>query len=252
MAEPGKKLGLIGRPLSHSFSKKYFDKKFARLGITEYSYHQFELPNIQALPDLLENTPGLVGLNVTIPYKQEVLTYIDELSPEANTIGAVNVIKIAEGKLLGFNSDYFGFKTSLINWLPENWQGKALVLGTGGASLAVHAVLDDCGIPWVKVSRDTGEDRLSYQQVKDQNLLKDHHLVINTTPLGMYPNIENCPELNYPSMDSQHFLYDLVYNPEITTFMQQGISVGAQVKNGLEMLELQAEKSWEIWTETTR
>ena len=251
MAKPTKQLGLIGRPLSHSFSKAYFAEKFNRSHIEDYSYRHFELQNIEELIDLLNDTPNLIGLNVTIPYKQEVLPYLSELSQEARTIGAVNVIKIGDGKLIGYNSDYYGFKTSLVRWMPTNWQGKALVLGTGGASLAVHAVLQDCKIPSVKVSRHAGPGCLSYKQVADQNMLETHHLVINTTPLGMHPEVDSCADLNYESLDTRHFLYDLVYNPETTRFMQYGTAAGAQVKNGLEMLELQAEKSWEIWTETT-
>ena len=247
MDETLKQLGLIGRPLSHSFSKSYFTNKFEKQGITDFQYQLFELTTIEELIPLLKSTPNLVGLNVTIPYKQEVLPYLDEISPEAKAIGAVNVIKIEGGKLFGFNSDYFGFKTSLQVWLGKDWQGKALVLGTGGASLAVHAALNDLGIPAIAVSRTAGQRVTTYSQVKQQKLQTTHKLWVNTTPLGMHPNIESAPDLDYEFLDDSYALYDLVYNPTTTRFMKSGMERGAKVKNGLEMLELQAEKSWEIW-----
>ncbi len=248
MPDNRKELGLIGKTLSHSFSKAYFEQKFSALDIRDYSYELFELDRIEELLPLIETHPQLVGLNVTIPYKQEVIPFLQEISPEAETIGAVNVIKIQEGKLAGFNSDYFGFKTSLLNWLPNGWLGESLILGTGGASLAVMAVLDDCSIPFQRVSRSRGPELVTYEDVSSLDLLSTHKLIINTTPLGMQPNVESAPDLTYNKLSKDHFLYDLVYNPESTRFMQLGESQGASVKNGLEMLELQAEKSWEIWT----
>jgi shikimate dehydrogenase len=158
------------------------------------------------------------------------------------------VIKLKEGKLYGYNSDYYGFETSLFNWLPQDWQGKALILGTGGASLAVAAVLNDRGVPFQSVSRNGNADKISYQDAKERDLLSTHQLIINTTPLGMQPLVEAAPNLNYDRLGGGYYLFDLIYNPEITTFMQHGQRRGAKVKNGLEMLELQAEKSWEIWT----
>lgn len=247
MPENRKELGLIGKTLSHSFSKAYFEQKFSAQEIRDYSYELFELEGIEELLPLIKAHPQLIGLNVTIPYKQDVIPFLQEISPEAEVIGAVNVIKIQEGKLTGFNSDYFGFKTSLLNWLPNGWQGKALILGTGGASLAVMAVLDDCNIPFQRVSRSEGPDVVTYEDVTNLNLISGHKLIINTTPLGMQPNVESAPDLEYQKLNKEHFLYDLVYNPESTRFMQLGESQGASVKNGLEMLELQAEKSWEIW-----
>ncbi len=249
MANSVNQLGLIGKSLSHSFSKSYFADKFKRQGIRNYRYDHFELQSINELKPLLERVPRLVGLNVTIPYKLAVIPLMDQLSPEASAIGAVNVIKIDSGRLTGFNSDYFGFQTSLLNSLPENWEGKALILGTGGASLAVEAVLKDQGIPFKFVSRTSGTGRVTYQHVREHQMIHNHKLVINTTPLGMHPDLETFPDLDYQNIGNSHFLYDLVYNPESTRFMQLGKAQGAMVKNGLEMLELQAEKSWEIWTQ---
>jgi shikimate dehydrogenase len=237
MAEQHKQLGLIGKPLSHSFSKSYFEKKFSTLGIRNYKYDHFQLNTITELPALLHNTPNLVGLNVTIPYKKEIIPFLHEISVEAESIGAVNVIKIEGDKLLGFNSDYYGFKTSLLNWIPKNWQGRALVLGTGGASLAVTAVLNDCNISYINISRNAGPERLTYQQLATQGQQKTHKLWINTTPLGMEPNVDTSPDLNYDVLDKGYYLFDLIYNPEITRFMQLGLDRGASVKNGLEMLE---------------
>lgn len=248
MAEPNKQLGLIGNPLSHSFSKSYFTKKFRELELTNYHYELYELETIEEFLPLVRNTPDLMGINVTIPYKKEVMSFLDEISPEAEAIGAVNVIKIDGHKLSGFNTDYYGFKTSLLNWLPESWQGKALVLGTGGASLAVIAALTDSEIPFQVVSRNSGPDLLTYDQVKVLDLLPTHKLVLNTTPLGMQPQIKTAPDLDYHKIGPRHFLFDLVYNPALTTFMSNGLSMGAMVKNGIEMLELQAEKAWDIWT----
>jgi shikimate dehydrogenase len=248
MAEPNKQLGLIGNPLSHSFSKSYFTKKFRELELTNYHYELYELETIEEFLPLVRNTPDLMGINVTIPYKKEVMSFLDEISAEAEAIGAVNVIKIDGHKLSGFNTDYYGFKTSLLNWLPESWQGKALVLGTGGASLAVIAALTDSEIPFQVVSRNSGPDLLTYDQVKVLDLLATHKLVLNTTPLGMQPQIKTAPDLDYHKIGPRHFLFDLVYNPVLTTFMSNGLSMGAMVKNGIEMLELQAEKAWDIWT----
>ncbi len=248
MAEPNKQLGLIGNPLSHSFSKSYFTKKFRELELTNYHYELYELETIEEFLPLVRNTPDLMGINVTIPYKKEVMSFLDEISAEAEAIGAVNVIKIDGHKLSGFNTDYYGFKTSLLNWLPESWQGKALVLGTGGASLAVIAALTDSEIPFQVVSRNSGPDLLTYDQVKVLDLLATHKLVLNTTPLGMQPQIKTAPDLDYHKIGPRHFLFDLVYNPALTTFMSNGLSMGAMVKNGIEMLELQAEKAWDIWT----
>lgn len=241
--------GLVGFPLSHSFSKKYFGEKFGKEGITDARYELFELPDIRRLEELIGNQPELCGLNVTIPHKQAVIPFLDGLDASAEKVGAVNVIRFHEGKRIGYNSDYFGFKQSLQNWLPENSDYlNALVLGTGGAARAVTAVLTDLEIPFYLVSRKPGANSLSYEQLQAQpDILQRPRLIINTTPLGMSPNSEAAPAIVYDSLTPDHLLYDLVYNPAETRFMQLGREKGARVKNGLEMLQLQAEKAWEIW-----
>lgn len=243
-----KKLGLIGYPLSHSFSKKYFENKFQQENIKGYQYDLYELKNIDEFPQLLTNHPELVGLNVTIPYKEQVISFLDGLSPEAEKIGAVNVIKIDEnGEKIGYNSDYFGFYQSLINtkWNLENIQ--ALVLGTGGASKAVKVALQDLNILYKTVSRQASVANLNYEDLTEK-FIQNYQLIINTTPLGMAPRTETYPTLPYTFINENHLLFDLVYNPEKTLFLKKGETQGAQLKNGLEMLHLQAEKAWEIWT----
>ncbi len=243
-----KTYGLIGFPLSHSFSKKYFTGKFLRENITDARYELFEIENAEQLPDIISSTPGLKGLNVTIPHKENVIEYMSELDEPVKSIRAVNVIKILpDGKLKGYNSDYHGFRQSLLSFLPASYHGiKALILGTGGASKAVKAVLMDLNIPFQFVSRKASHDAIAYDAIST-DLIKDFRLIINTSPLGMYPNVEDCPELPYEALGSSHFLFDLVYNPEETLFMKKGLANGAHVKNGLEMLIGQAEKAWEIW-----
>lgn len=238
--------GLIGYPLTHSFSKKYFTEKFGKEGITDSRYELFEIKDASQLTEIISNNQDLCGLNVTIPHKKAVLPFLDELDEPIRKIGAVNVIKVtSDGKLKGYNSDYYGFKYSLLNFLPEGFKSQALVLGTGGAAEAVFAALGELKISYKIVSRDPAKG-ITYQDI-DASLLEKHHLIINTTPLGMYPKIETCPEIPYHLLNSSYFLYDLVYNPEETSFMKRGKDVGAQTKNGLEMLILQAEKAWEIW-----
>jgi len=239
--------GLIGKKLSHSFSKKYFTEKFKKEGLSDHQYDLFELSEISEIEPLLTKSE-LKGFNITIPYKQDIIPYIDELDESARKVGAVNVVKINKGKLNGYNSDYYGFKTSLEKWLTINHSDlKALVLGTGGASKAVIAALSSIGIEYTLVSRVSKDDILSYDDISDDQLL-EHRLIINTTPLGMSPDIHSFPHIQYDKLTEEHFLYDLVYNPEITQFMALGSSKGAKTKNGLEMLHLQAEKSWEIWS----
>ncbi|GAB4189040.1 MAG: shikimate dehydrogenase [Thermoflexibacter sp.] len=242
--------GLIGKKLTHSFSKKYFTEKFEREHIKQVVYELFELPSVDDFPQLIDNQENLKGLNVTIPYKLEILPFLHEIDPAAERIGAVNVIKIHENKKLkGYNSDYYGFKISLEKFLAGNTEVKALILGTGGASKAVKVVLEDLNIPYRYVSRNSEKtDILTYNQL-NKDIFSSHQLIVNTTPLGMYPLIETCPEIPYHLLGENHYLYDLVYNPENTLFMQKGAENGAKVKNGLEMLYLQAEKSWEIWNE---
>ncbi len=237
--------GLIGYPLGHSFSKKYFTDKFKALGLSDHKYDLYELETIDLFTGLLKD-PNLVGINVTVPYKQAVKQYLDALDQSAEKVGAVNVIKRTGNKLTGFNSDYFGFRTSLENFIPKNSVRNALILGTGGSSKAVRAVLADLNIQVVFVSRNAGDGVISYDQLTAE-IVKEHQLIVNTTPLGMHPKVDNCPGIPYEALESTHFLFDLVYNPETTKFMQMGLDRGARVKNGLEMLHLQADKSWEIW-----
>lgn len=237
--------GLIGKTLSHSFSRSYFQKKFEELKLKDYSYDLFELDRIQDIKSLLLNK-NLKGLNVTVPYKQEVIPYLDELDDSAKKVGAVNVIKIINDRCIGYNSDYFGFKISLVNWLPSHQRFEALVLGSGGASKAVTAALADLDIKYTVASRAPQNKEVTYNTISQEF---NANLIINTTPLGMTPNTSTFPPINYNLLTSSHFLYDLVYNPEETLFLSKGLAHGAHIKNGLEMLHLQAEESWKIWNE---
>ncbi len=243
--------GLIGHPVSHSFSQKYFTDKFEKEGITDCRYELFDLPDINALPELIQRYPELKGLNVTIPHKLAVLPYLANVDESARRIGAVNVIKITNEGLVGYNSDYYGFKQSLLNQLGEA-RPHALILGTGGASQAVKVALQDLNISYQWVSRShqevDGQVTFTYDTL-DAPMLASFRLIINTTPLGTSPKTEVCPQLPYEALTPSHFLHDLVYNPSETLFMRKGKQQGADVKNGLEMLVLQAEKSWEIWNQ---
>ncbi|MBB6611425.1 shikimate dehydrogenase [Pontibacter sp. Tf4] len=239
--------GLIGKKLGHSFSKRYFTEKFTREGITDAAYELYELPTIAGLPGLLQREPELVGLNVTVPYKEEVMPLLDELDEAAARIGAVNTIKITAGKTIGYNTDYIGFRASLERFYPAATQkGRALVLGTGGAAKAVCAALEDLHINYTILSRSPKPGQLMYQALTPE-LLQQYPLIINTTPLGMYPDTESCPDLPYEALTPQHYLYDLVYNPEETLFLKKGKEAGAQTINGLQMLHGQAEAAWLIW-----
>jgi shikimate dehydrogenase len=238
--------GLIGKKLGHSFSKRYFTEKFEREGIADATYELYELATIAELPQLLQNQPELVGLNVTVPYKETVIPFLDELDEAAARIGAVNTIKITAGKTKGYNTDYIGFRDSLEPFYPATQNSRALVLGTGGASKAVVAALQDLQINYTILSRQAGQGQLTYADLTPE-LLKQYQLIVNTTPLGMYPAVENCPELPYEALSAQHYLYDLVYNPEQTLFLGKGKSAGAQTINGLQMLYGQAEAAWKIW-----
>lgn len=241
-----KAYGLIGYPLTHSFSEQYFAEKFSREGITDSSYKLFELSDIGQFPALLASQPDLKGLNVTIPYKEAVISFLDELDEETARIGAVNVIRIEGGRTKGFNSDYQGFKKSLENFLGAAGWVQALVLGTGGASKAVNAALRHLQIPYQVVSRQPGQGLITYADLSP-DLLEAYSLIINTTPLGTYPNTETCPDLPYQALGPQHFLFDLVYNPAETVFLRKGREAGAKTQNGYEMLVLQAEAAWQIW-----
>jgi len=246
--------GLIGYPLTHSFSKKYFTEKFGREGIADCRYDLFELPDIAAFPELLARTPGLRGLNVTIPHKQAVIPFLDALDPaSAGRIGAVNTICIGpDGKTTGYNTDYYGFRQSLEDWLRTLGVApatlSALVLGNGGAARAVNAALGDLGIGYRLVSRTPSDEALAYTDLTPA-LLENYRLIINTSPVGTYPNVDTCPNLPYGLLGPRHLLYDLVYNPAETLFLQRGRQQGAATHNGLPMLHLQAEKAWAIWQE---
>lgn len=243
---------LIGFPLGHSFSKRYFTEKFQREGLAEtHVYELFELPEANELPALVAQWPELKGLNVTIPHKKGVLPFLTELDPLAERIGAVNVIKVRpDGTLKGYNSDYWGFRWSLEGWEPfqQLQPRKALILGDGGATKAVRVALEDLGITYKTVSRKESDSFLNYSDL-NADVLAEYSLIINATPLGTYPNVDACPDLPYASLNEQNLLYDLVYNPEETLFMKRGAEHGAATHNGYRMLELQAEKSWEIWNE---
>jgi len=241
--------GLLGRSLAHSFSQAYFSQKFDRLGLSDCHYELFELAEPSELPQLLASQPDLAGLNVTIPYKEQVWPYLTRVAPSAALVGAVNVIEFAaDGSLIGHNTDYIGFRDSLRKFYPVSAPNRrALVLGTGGAAKAVAVALRELEIPHWLVSRDANSAGLTYAELTPE-LLAAHSLLINTTPLGTYPNVEECPLLPYAALTPQHYLFDLVYNPRETLFLQRGHAAGAHVQNGFEMLELQAEAAWAIWT----
>lgn len=243
--------GLIGYPLGHSFSKKYFTEKFAELGLSDsHSYEQFPIPSIDELPDLFAAySTSLRGLNVTIPYKQQVIPFLDEIDPAAERIGAVNTIKIlSDGRKIGYNSDYWGFRQTVEQWSAfENFQAKkALVLGQGGAAKAVIVALQDLGFELVKVSRVATEEAISYEMILE--IVDEIGLIVNTTPLGMSPQVDSCPPLPYASLGAQHYFYDLVYNPLETEFLKRGLAQGiGGIHTGIDMLHGQADKAWEIW-----
>lgn len=241
-----KQLGLIGYPLGHSFSENFFSEKFKREGIIDHAYALYPIVQIEQLTALLDNSPDLVGLNVTIPYKEKVVAYLNHMSPVVKVIGACNCIKIVNGVLTGYNTDVIGFSKSLRPKLEHHHQ-RALVFGTGGSAKAVHFVLKELDIPFLKVSRTPAEDMIPYEAI-DASILQEYRLLVNTTPLGMHPNIETAPEIPYEFIGPQHYLFDLVYNPHRTRFLQEGISRGAVVENGSDMLKIQAEASWDIWS----
>ena len=245
------KYGLIGYPLGHSFSISYFNQKFADEGINA-TYENFEIPSIDDLPEIIDRYPNLRGLNVTIPYKEKVIPFLDSISPEARAIGAVNVIRVVHQKnktlLKGYNSDVIGFTQSIEPMLDPKWHKKALILGTGGASKAINYGLKSLGIEPVFVSRYERPGTIQYQSITP-DVVREYNVIVNCTPMGMYPNTDECPQLPYEAMDSHTILYDLIYNPDQTLFMRNGAKYGAVVKNGLEMLLLQAFASWEFWHE---
>ncbi len=242
------KYGLIGYPLGHSFSISYFNQKFADEGL-DAVYENFEIPTIDALTEVVETNPNLRGLNVTIPYKEKVMPFLDVVSPEARAIGAVNVIKVEhegnETVLKGYNSDVIGFTRSIEPML-EKYHKKALILGTGGASKAIQYGLKSLGLESVFVSRYDRPDTIQYKEITPE-IIKEYNVIVNCTPCGMYPHTEECPDLPYEAMDERTILYDLIYNPDETLFMKNGEKYGATTKNGLEMLLLQAFASWDFW-----
>ncbi|APD07765.1 shikimate dehydrogenase [Flavobacteriaceae bacterium UJ101] len=236
--------GLIGKNISYSFSENYFSEKFKRESISNTVYKNFDLQDISEFSQLLQNTT-LKGLNVTIPYKELIIPFLDQLSPEAEKIKAVNVIKFDDGKLIGHNSDIYGFEQSFKEKLKPHHQ-KALILGTGGASKAIQYALQKNNIAFQIVSRKSSLETITYNQLT-QELLSEYLVIINCTPLGTFPKIDQKPSIPYQFLTNHHYLYDLVYNPTETLFMKEGLKRNASVKNGLKMLELQAEKAWEIW-----
>lgn len=258
-----KTYGLIGYPLTHSFSKKYFNQKFEQEDISDHQYELFEIPNLSDFPEFMKAHPYLCGLNVTIPHKIGILYYMHNVNDEAKAIGAVNCIRIVrespiaiafsgevsfvdqDYRLEGYNTDSYGFEESLKPLITSK-HDKALVLGNGGASRAVKYVLKKLGIKYQTVSRSKNQNYLTYNQLT-ADIIRDHHLIINTTPLGTAPDVNAFPDIPYEAITEHHVLYDLIYNPEKTVFLQKGEAQGATIKNGYEMLLLQAEKSWEIW-----
>jgi len=242
--------GLIGFPLGHSFSAGYFAKKFEKEGIKDCIYKNFPIDNINKLTNILMENSEISGLNVTIPYKEQVIQFLDDIDSEAIEIGAVNTLKISKNKdgykLKGFNTDVYGFENSLIPYL-KNYHKKALILGTGGASKAIKFILKKLNINFISASiEELKENEIRYEKI-DKKIIEERLLIINATPLGTFPKTETYPPIPYEYITSSHFLFDLVYNPEETTFMKKGKNQGADTIGGLQMLHLQAEKSWKIW-----
>jgi len=249
-----KRFGLIGYPLSHSFSKKYFTEKFEKEGIDDAMYELYPLKNASEFVKLIQTDKSLCGLNVTVPFKTDVLEFLDQVEEEALSIGAVNTIKVEREadkkafRLIGYNTDVHGFKISLKPLLKKG-QNRALVLGTGGSSRAVTYALAILEIPFLQVSREPkSESDISYIGL-NEGLIQQHNLIINCTPLGMYPDIDQCPDIPYDCIGPDHLVYDLIYNPAETELLKRCKEKGASIKNGLEMLEIQAEKSWKIWNQ---
>ncbi len=241
-----KQLGLLGRNINYSFSKNYFSEKFKAENLIDFSYENFDIENINFFPEIIQKNPNLLGINVTIPYKEAVIPFLNELSKKAFEIGAVNTIKISKkGKLKGYNTDYYGFKKSL-KPLLQSYHKKALLLGTGGASKAVDYALKTLNITTTYVSRNPDRNDLAYNQI-DAKTFNEYQIIINCTPLGTSPNIDVCPEIPYQYFTSNHIAFDLIYNPEQTLFLKKAEQQGAIIKNGLDMLIFQAEKAWEIW-----
>lgn len=247
MSNTKHRYGLIGKNISYSFSKGYFTDKFSDLGLDGYSYENFDLQRIDELPGLLKTNPDIKGLNVTIPYKQEVLPYLDAVDGQAREIGAVNTIKIDGKRLIGFNTDAYGFQKAIEPFLKSNHK-KALILGTGGASKAIAFVLGQLGVGITYVSRNPDAAQIGYQNL-NPSVLENHSVLINCTPLGTHPNVYQKPDIPYSHLTEKHLLFDLIYNPAKTAFLTEGEQRGAEIVNGLGMLELQADRAWELWRE---
>lgn len=241
------RFGLIGRDISYSFSRGYFSEKFSRLELEHHSYENFDLREINEFTELLRKNHDIEGLNVTIPYKEAIIPYLDVLDPKAEKIGAVNTIKFTASGLMGFNTDAYGFQKSLEPHLKTSHK-KALILGTGGASKAIAFVLDGLGIDFSFVSRNPGKNQYAYHNLSAE-ILSEYLVIINCTPLGTHPDIVKKPSIGYEHLGKDHLLFDLIYNPEKTAFLQHGAKQGAAICNGLRMLELQAEKAWKIWND---
>lgn len=241
------KFGLLGKNISYSFSRKYFLEKFQELGLKDYKYNNFDIPEIEEFPFLLYHREDeFRGINVTIPYKESVIRYLNEVDEDAQKIGAVNTIKVTNNnELVGYNTDFYGFKNSIQPLLKSNHK-KALILGTGGASKAIAYAFDKMNIEYKFVSRKVTEGMFLYSMLNEQ-MMEEYTVIVNCTPLGTYPNIDETPNIPFQFITNKHLLFDLIYNPAETKFLREGRNRGAIIKNGLEMLELQAEKSWEIW-----
>jgi shikimate dehydrogenase len=240
-----KRYGIIGHPLKHSQSRALFNEKFEYEGL-DCRYQNFDLKSIEELHEVLERYPDLCGFNVTIPYKEAIIPLLDEIDPLAKEVGAINVVKVTNGKMKGYNSDVYGFEQLLNRAINSKDIEHALVLGTGGASKAVQYVLKQKGIPYSTVSRSADRGDLIYDTLTD-DILRQNHLIINTTPLGMAPQVDNFPDIHYQALGNKHILIDLIYNPKETSFMELGRSWGAKVYNGMQMFEEQAKKTWEIF-----
>lgn len=241
------KLGLLGKNISYSFSRSYFKEKFEKENINNVSYENFDIENISLFPSIIKNTKGIKGLNVTIPYKQDVMPYLDKINKKAKAIGAVNTIRVTKkGKLVGYNTDCYGFKKSIAPYLKPHHK-RALILGTGGASKAVVFTLEKLNIECYYVSRTASKGiSFTYDSLTEDDV-KQHNVIVNCTPLGTFPNVEDCPNIAYDAISANHVLFDLIYNPSETKFLKLGKKKNATIVNGSKMLELQAEKAWKIW-----
>ena len=241
------KFGLLGKDISYSFSRKYFSEKFKKLGLNDFKYSNLDIPEIEEFPFLLYHREDeYQGINVTIPYKESVMRYLDEIDEEAKKIGAVNTIKVTnDNKLFGYNTDFYGFQKSIEPFIKQHHK-KALILGTGGASKAIAYALSKMNIEYKFVSRKVAENMFLYSML-NQQVLEEYTVVINCTPVGTFPNVDESPNIPFEFITDKHLLFDVIYNPEQSKFLKEGLKRGAAIKNGYEMLQLQAEKSWEIW-----